>query len=78
MDGEVTLDNDLYVLTGGDWFRINVDFKQRVYDYIDALDRHPGLPPADADTDEDHYNLKAADGVGRRLPGQEARLRWRA
>jgi len=29
---EVTLDNDLYVLTGGDWFRINVDFKQRVYD----------------------------------------------
>ncbi len=57
---EVTLDNDLYVLTGGDWFRINVDFKQRVYDYVDALDRRRGLPPADADTDEDHYNVKAA------------------
>ena len=57
---EVTLDADLYVLTGGDWFRINVDFKQRVYDYVDALDRRRGLPPADADTDEDHYNVKAA------------------
>ena len=57
---EVVVDNDLYVLTGGDWFRINVDFKQRVYDYVDELDRRAGLPPADADTSEDDYNVKAA------------------
>lgn len=57
---EVTLDGDLYVLTGGDWFRINLDFKQRVYDEASALDRRDGLPPADPGTDEDAYNVKAA------------------
>jgi uncharacterized protein (TIGR04141 family) len=57
---EVALKGDLYVLTGGDWFRINLDFKQRVYDEANALDRRTDLPPADPGTDEDAYNLKAA------------------
>ena len=57
---EVAVGGDLYVLTGGDWFRINLDFKQRVYDDVDAIDRRVGLPPADPGTDEDAYNIKAA------------------
>lgn len=61
---EVTTDNELYVLTGGDWFRINLDFKQRVYNDVDALDRFAGLPPADTGTDEDAYNIKAAAELG--------------
>jgi uncharacterized protein (TIGR04141 family) len=57
---EVILEGDLYVLTGGDWFRINLDFKQRVYDQANALDRREDLPSADHGTNEDTYNLKAA------------------
>jgi uncharacterized protein (TIGR04141 family) len=57
---EISLDGDLYVLTGGDWFRVNLDFKQRVYDDVNALPRMQGLPPADRGTDEGAYNNKAA------------------
>lgn len=57
---EVTLGDELYVLTGGDWFRIQLDFKRRVYEYVDALDRLSGPPAADPGTDEDAYNRKAA------------------
>ncbi len=58
---EVVIEGELYVLTGGDWFRINLNFKQRVYDEADALDRRDGLPFADHGTDEDTYNLQAAE-----------------
>jgi len=66
---EVTLEGELYVLTGGDWFRINIDFKQRVYDEANALDRRDDLPAADPGTDEDAYNLKAAATVEGVVPG---------
>lgn len=57
---EVALEGDLYVLTGGDWFRVNLDFKERVYAEVNGLERRSGLPPADPGTDEDTYNRKAA------------------
>ncbi len=60
---EVNLHGDLYVLTGGDWFRVNLDFKERVYDEVDAVPRRTGLPPADPGTDEGAYNLKAAAAI---------------
>jgi uncharacterized protein (TIGR04141 family) len=60
---EVTLDDELYVLTGGDGFRIQLDFKQRVYDEVGGLARLEGLPPADPGTDEDSYNVKAASAL---------------
>jgi uncharacterized protein (TIGR04141 family) len=60
---EVTLDGELYVLTGGDWFRINLDFKKRVYDDANSLPRRSGLPTADVGTDEDAYNRKAASAL---------------
>jgi uncharacterized protein (TIGR04141 family) len=58
---EVIVEGELYVLTGGDWFRINLNFKQRVYDEANGLDRRDGLPLADHGTDEDTYNLQAAE-----------------
>jgi uncharacterized protein (TIGR04141 family) len=60
---EVTHAGDLYVLTGGEWFRVNLDFKQRVYDEVDALDQRQDLPTADAGTDEGAYNVKAAEAL---------------
>lgn len=61
---EVELDEQLYVLSGGDWFRVNLDFKQRVYEEIDILTtRRLGLPDADVETTEDAYNVKAAEAL---------------
>lgn len=58
---EVELDGLLFVLSSGDWFRVNLDFKDQVYEDIQnwttAID---GLPDADAGTTEDAYNVKAA------------------
>jgi uncharacterized protein (TIGR04141 family) len=61
---EVTLDGELYVLSGGDWFRVSLDFKQRVYDDVNAIPHYQGLPSADAGTTEDAYNVKAAEALG--------------
>ena len=60
---EVTLDDELYVLSGGDWFRIQLDFKQRIYEEVDALKRVQNLPSADPGTDEDTYNVQAAEAL---------------
>jgi uncharacterized protein (TIGR04141 family) len=61
---EVILEGDLYVLSAGDCFRVSLDFKQRVYADANAIPRLGGLPPADAGTDEDAYNQKAAAAIG--------------
>lgn len=57
---QVELDDELYVLSAGDWYRINLDFKERVYQDARNLPVLEGLPDADPGTDEDAYNLKAA------------------
>lgn len=61
---ETELDGQLYALSGGEWFRINRDFKDRVYDAVGKLGRLEGLPDADAGTSEDAYNVKAATALG--------------
>lgn len=62
---EVELEGHLYVLSGGEWFRVNVDFKERVYEEIEILTTaRDGLPDADEDTTEAAYNIKAADALG--------------
>ena len=62
---EVELGGQLYVLSGGDWFRVNLDFKERVYEEIEILTTaRTGLPEADAETTEEAYNLKAATALG--------------
>jgi uncharacterized protein (TIGR04141 family) len=57
---EAEIDGQLYVLSAGEWFRITLDFKERVYQDVDQLPSFAGLPEADVATDEGTYNTKAA------------------
>jgi uncharacterized protein (TIGR04141 family) len=62
---ETELHGDLYVLSAGDWFRVSLSFKDRVYAYANELPKTSlALPEPDAGTDEDRYNRKATDAVG--------------
>ena len=58
---EIGLDGQLFVLSGGDWFRISLDFKDRVYEEVtNFTTMMEGLPQADSGTTEDAYNTKAS------------------
>jgi uncharacterized protein (TIGR04141 family) len=57
---QVELDDKLYVLSTGDWFRVDLAYRDRVEAEVNALPRLDGLPEADAGTDEDAYNRMAA------------------
>lgn len=57
---EAEVDGQLYVLSAGEWFRVTLDFKERVYNDVNQLSSFEGLPEADAGTDEATYNAKAA------------------
>jgi uncharacterized protein (TIGR04141 family) len=55
---------DLYVLSAGEWFRVSLEFKDKVYVYAEALpETDLALPEADRNTDEDRYNRKAAEAI---------------
>lgn len=54
----------LYVLSAGEWFRVSTDYRTRVEADVEALARSNDLPDADAGTDEDAYNKKAAAALG--------------
>jgi len=60
---QTELDDQLYVLSAADWFRINLDFKERVYEEVARIPLLEGLPEADAGTDEASYNVKAAAAI---------------
>ncbi|MGD0273118.1 MAG: DUF6119 family protein [Gaiellaceae bacterium] len=57
---QIEYEGQLYVLSTGDWFRVNLGFKERVYEEVRRLPLLTGLPDADPGTDEDAYNIKAA------------------
>ena len=62
---ETEYDGHLYVLSGGDWYRIAKTYRNKVEKYVEevpelALD----LPLADSKEDEDEYNARAAAEVG--------------
>ena len=61
---QVELDGYLYVLSTGDWFRVDLSYRDKVEAEVNAIPRLAGLPDADRGTDEDAYNRKAADAVG--------------
>ncbi len=61
---QVELAGSLYVLSAGQWFRVDLDYKTRVYADVEALKRLDGLPDADPGTDEPKYNVKAAEALG--------------
>jgi uncharacterized protein (TIGR04141 family) len=61
---QVELDGEMFVLSGGRWFRVSTDFKERVYRDLGDLAFFEGLPDADAGTNEGDYNIKAAAALG--------------
>jgi uncharacterized protein (TIGR04141 family) len=61
---QVEFDGSLYVLSAGQWFRVDLDYKTKVYADVEALERLDGLPNADPGTDEAAYNRKAAEAIG--------------
>ncbi|MHB1469749.1 MAG: DUF6119 family protein [Solirubrobacteraceae bacterium] len=61
---QVELDGYLFVLSTGDWFRVDLDYRDKVEADVNALPRLTGLPNADPGTDEDAYNIKAAEAIG--------------
>jgi uncharacterized protein (TIGR04141 family) len=61
---QAELEGELYVLSAGDWFRVSLDFKERVYRDVGRLPHLEGLPDADVGTNEDDYNVKAAAALG--------------
>jgi len=60
---QVELDASLYVLSTGDWFRVDLEYRDRVEAEVNALPLLTGLPDADPGTDEDAYNVKAAQSI---------------
>jgi uncharacterized protein (TIGR04141 family) len=61
---QVDLDDDMYVLSAGRWFRVSRGCKERVYGDVADLRQFVGLPDADPKTNEDAYNRKAAVSLG--------------
>jgi uncharacterized protein (TIGR04141 family) len=60
---QTEIDGHLYVLSTGQWFRVDLDYKNKLYAEVNAIDPLNGLPDADPGTDEDEYNLKAANAI---------------
>jgi uncharacterized protein (TIGR04141 family) len=60
---QVELDESLFVLSAGDWFRVDKDYRDRVEAEVDALQRREDLPAAHLGTDEDTYNKEAATEI---------------
>ena len=62
---EAKLGDHLYVLSAGDWFRVDLAFRDVVYGEVEKLPTlNVQLPPADRGTDEATYNAKAAAAIG--------------
>jgi uncharacterized protein (TIGR04141 family) len=55
----------LYVLSGGDWYRIAKTYRDKVEKYVrEVPELEIELPAADASQDEGAYNLAAAEKIG--------------
>ena len=61
---QVEKDGYLFVLSGGEWFRVDTDYRARVEAEVELLPKVTDLPDADLETDEDSYNKKAAQALG--------------
>jgi uncharacterized protein (TIGR04141 family) len=62
---ETDYDKHLYVLSGGDWFRISKAHRDKVEGFVRGLpELKLDLPAADLSKDEDAYNAAAASAIG--------------
>lgn len=60
---EAPFGQDTYMLTIGQWFKINNDFAQQVTDYIEAIpDTNILLPPCRHNENEGMYNIRVGSG----------------
>lgn len=61
---EVPLNNRLYVLTMGKWFKIETNFAQRVTEFVKSIpDAKIDMPDCKATENEDEYNRRVAEEV---------------
>lgn len=60
---QVEHDGQLFVLSTGDWFRVNLAYRDEVYADVKALPTYDGLPDAEIGTDEGSYNATAASHI---------------
>lgn len=62
---ETEYKGQLYVLSGGDWYRVSKTYRGQVEDFVKELpELSIGLPEAEASDDEPTYNVKAAQAIG--------------
>ncbi|MDO8213985.1 DUF6119 family protein [Conexibacter sp. CPCC 206217] len=61
---QTELDGFLYVLSDGDWFRVDLDYRTRLEAEVRALPLFHGMPDAAPGSNEDAYNLEAARAMG--------------
>lgn len=62
---ETERDDYLYVLSGGDWFRVSSDFQQETIDLVEEMTPlNLDLPEAPAGIEEKDYNQLAAEQCG--------------
>jgi uncharacterized protein (TIGR04141 family) len=62
---ETEYDKHLYVLSGGDWFRISKAHRDKVESFVRGLpELKLDLPAADLSEDEGAYNAAAAEAIG--------------
>jgi uncharacterized protein (TIGR04141 family) len=62
---ETEASGKVYILSGGDWYRIDKDFRDRVETYVRAIPEFDvALPDANKDEDEETYNQAAAAKLG--------------
>ena len=62
---ETNLSGNVYVLSGGDWYRIAKTYRDEVEGYVRGVpELELELPAADANQGEDAYNRAAAEKIG--------------
>jgi uncharacterized protein (TIGR04141 family) len=62
---ETEFDGHLYVLSGGDWYRIAKSHRDKIEQYVREIpELDLDLPPADPAWSENAYNEAAADAIG--------------
>lgn len=57
---QVEIGDYLYVLSDGEWFRVDRDFRRRIESEVERASRFDGLPEARVDMSEYDYNVHAA------------------
>jgi uncharacterized protein (TIGR04141 family) len=60
---QAEFDGSLYVLSDAEWFRVDLDYRRKLEAEVGALPDFAALPNADAGSDEDAYNRKAARAI---------------